>query len=136
MNPMALLTLAIAEETMKRLSTDGQVQSNVDWLTEVVRRLSESAMDSSMNIVKVSPMRLEKVHPNGSFMVVKFDFRIMCSGRSTSRLLWTKNGVGRKSWLSKMQSNTMEQSCVLSEMKLEPEVCRRSCAFMVTGKGE
>jgi hypothetical protein len=74
MNPMALLTLGIAEETMKRLSIDRQVQSNVDWLTEVVRRLSESAMDSSMNILKVSPMRLEKVHPNGSFMVVKFDF--------------------------------------------------------------
>jgi hypothetical protein len=74
MNPMALLTLGIAEETMKRLSIDRQVQSNVDWLTEVVRRLSESAMDSSMNILKVSPMRLEKVHQNGSFMVVKFDF--------------------------------------------------------------
>ena len=63
MNPMALLTLRIAEETMKRLSLDKQVQSNVDWLTEVVRRLSESAMDSSMNSVKLSPMRLEKVHP-------------------------------------------------------------------------
>ena len=61
MNSMALLTLRIAEETMKRLSTDNQVQSNVDWLTEVVRRLSESAMDSSMNTVKVSPMRFEKV---------------------------------------------------------------------------
>ena len=63
-NPMALLTIKIAEETMKRLSTstDRGVQSNVDWLTEVVRRLSESAMDSSMNSVKVSSMRLEKVH--------------------------------------------------------------------------
>ena len=41
---IALLTRRIAEETMKRLatSTDRQVQSNVDWLTEVVRRLSES----------------------------------------------------------------------------------------------
>lgn len=63
-NPMALLTIRIAEETMKRLSTstDREVQSNVDWLTEVVRRLSESAMDSSMNSVKVLSMRLEKVH--------------------------------------------------------------------------
>jgi hypothetical protein len=61
---MALLTIRIAEETMKRLSssTDRGVQSNVDWLTEVVRRLSESAMDSSMNSVKVLSMRLEKVH--------------------------------------------------------------------------
>ena len=58
---MALLTIRTAEETMKRLSTDQKVQSNVDWLTEVVRRLSESAMDSSMNSVKLSPMRLEKV---------------------------------------------------------------------------
>lgn len=63
-SPMALLTIRIAEETMKRLSTsiNREVQSNVDWLTEVVRRLSESAMDSSMNSVKVSSMRLEKVH--------------------------------------------------------------------------
>ena len=63
-NPMALLTIRIAEETMKRLSssTDREVQFNVDWLTEVVRRLSESAMDSSMNSVKVLSMRLEKVH--------------------------------------------------------------------------
>ena len=61
---MAFLTIRIAEETMKRLSTstDREVQFNVDWLTEVVRRLSESAMDSSMNSVKVSSMRLEKVH--------------------------------------------------------------------------
>ena len=61
---MALLTIRIAEETMKRLSTptDREVQFNVDWLTEVVRRLSESAMDSSMSSVKVSSMRLEKVH--------------------------------------------------------------------------
>lgn len=62
MNRMVLLTIEIAEETMKRLSTDEKVQSNVEWLTEVVRRLSESAMDSSMNSVKMSPMRLEKVH--------------------------------------------------------------------------
>ena len=63
-NPMTILTIRIAEETMKRLSTstDRDVQSNVDWLTEVVRRLSESAMDSSMNSVKVLSMRLEKVH--------------------------------------------------------------------------
>ena len=63
---MAFLTIRIAEETMKRLSTstDREVQFNVDWLTEVVRRLSESAMDSSMNSVKVSTtgMRLEKVN--------------------------------------------------------------------------
>lgn len=62
MNHTGLLTIRIAEDTMKRLSTDQKVQSNVDWLTEVVRRLSESAMDSSMNSVKMSPMRLEKVH--------------------------------------------------------------------------
>lgn len=63
-NTMALLTIRIAEETMKRLSTstDREVQSNIDWLTEVVRRLSESAMDSSMNSVKMTSMRLEKVH--------------------------------------------------------------------------
>jgi hypothetical protein len=63
-NPMATLTIRIAEETMKRLSdsTDRKVQFNVDWLTEVVRRLSESAMDSSMNSVKMSSMRLEKVN--------------------------------------------------------------------------
>lgn len=47
---------------MKRLSMDRKVQSHVDWLTEAVRRLSESAMDSSMNSVKMTPMRLEKVH--------------------------------------------------------------------------
>ncbi|KAF8806889.1 hypothetical protein BYT27DRAFT_7190581 [Phlegmacium glaucopus] len=52
--------LTEAEETMKRLSTDRKVQSNVDWLTEAVRRLSESTMDSSMNSVKMTPMRLEK----------------------------------------------------------------------------
>ena len=80
-NFMALLTLGIAEETMKRLSTepmkyiytDGQVQtvqSNVDWLTEVVRRLSESAMDSSMSSVHLAPVRLEKVHSIDSFMAV------------------------------------------------------------------
>ena len=70
-NPMPLLTIRIAEETMKRLSTstDKKVQSNVDWLTEVVRRLSESAMDSSMNSVKMLPMRLEKVHFNYLFVV-------------------------------------------------------------------
>ena len=58
---MTLLIIIIAEETMKRLYTDRKVESNVDWLTEVVRRLSESAMDSSMNSVKMSPTRLEKV---------------------------------------------------------------------------
>lgn len=61
MNRMTLLIIIIAEETMKRLYTDRKVESNVDWLTEVVRRLSESAMDSSMNSVKMSPTRLEKV---------------------------------------------------------------------------
>ena len=63
-NPMASLTVKIAEETMKRLSTstDREVQFNVDWLTEVVRRLSESVMDSSMNTVKMTSIRLEKVH--------------------------------------------------------------------------
>ena len=63
LNPLASLTIRIAEETMKRLSTsaDREVQFNVDWLTEVVRRLSESVMDSSMNSVKMSSMRLEKV---------------------------------------------------------------------------
>ena len=64
-NPMALLTIRIAEETMKRLSsfTDRKVQSNVDWLTEVVRRLSESAMARDLsNSIKVLTMRLKKVH--------------------------------------------------------------------------
>jgi hypothetical protein len=62
-NPMASLTIRIAEETMKRLSTlFREVPSNVDWLAAVVRRLSESAMDSSMNSAKVLSMRLEKVH--------------------------------------------------------------------------
>ena len=64
-NPMALLTIRIAEETMKRLSTstDREVQSNVDWLTEIVRRLSESAMARDLsNSIKVLTMRLKKVH--------------------------------------------------------------------------
>ena len=62
MNRITLLIIIIAEETMKRLHIDRKVESNVDWLTEVVRRLSESAMDSSMNSMKMSPTRLEKVH--------------------------------------------------------------------------
>jgi hypothetical protein len=62
-NPMASLTIRIADETMKRLSTstDREIRFNVDWLTEVVRRMSESTMDSSMNSVKMPSMRLEKV---------------------------------------------------------------------------
>ncbi|KAF9560108.1 hypothetical protein CPC08DRAFT_708307 [Agrocybe pediades] len=54
--------LAEAEEIKKRLSDDPQVQSSVDWLTEVIRRLSEASMalDGSMSSVKITPTRLEK----------------------------------------------------------------------------
>ncbi|KDR80821.1 hypothetical protein GALMADRAFT_60740 [Galerina marginata CBS 339.88] len=48
------------EDIKKRLSNDPKVQSSVDWLTEVVRRLSEAAMDGSMSNVRVAPTRLEK----------------------------------------------------------------------------
>ncbi|KAF8159372.1 hypothetical protein B0H34DRAFT_654907 [Crassisporium funariophilum] len=49
-----------SDEIMKRLSNDENLKSSVDWLTEVVRRISEAAMDSSMNSVKMSIMRHEK----------------------------------------------------------------------------
>ncbi|KAF8972764.1 hypothetical protein BDZ97DRAFT_1649930 [Flammula alnicola] len=49
-----------SEEIKKRLSNDPKVQSSVDWLTEVIHRLSEAAMDGSMSNVKITLMRLDK----------------------------------------------------------------------------
>ncbi|PPQ98048.1 hypothetical protein CVT26_003043 [Gymnopilus dilepis] len=49
-----------SEEVKERLSNDPKVKSSVDWLTEVVRRLSEAAMDGSMSSVKVTPTRMDK----------------------------------------------------------------------------
>ncbi len=46
---------------MNRLSSDPEQRCGVDWLTEVVRRLSEAASDGSMQSVKITPTRLEKV---------------------------------------------------------------------------
>lgn len=40
---------------------DPKIQSSVDWLTEVVRRLSEAIMEGTMNSVKLTPTRQEKV---------------------------------------------------------------------------
>ncbi|KAF8902398.1 hypothetical protein CPB84DRAFT_1678860 [Gymnopilus junonius] len=48
------------EEVKARLSNDRKVKSSVDWLTEVIRRLSEAAMDGSMSSVKITPTRMEK----------------------------------------------------------------------------
>ena len=62
--PMALLTIRIAQDTMERLYPwiAPEVRVSVDWLGEVVRQLSESAMDSSsMSSIKATPTRLEKV---------------------------------------------------------------------------
>lgn len=36
------------------------MKSSVDWLTEVVHRLSEAAMDGVMNNVQIKLMRLDK----------------------------------------------------------------------------
>jgi hypothetical protein len=44
-----------------RLSNDPQQRCSVDWLTEVVRRLSEAALHGSMQNVRISPTHIEKV---------------------------------------------------------------------------
>jgi len=48
---------------MRNLTDDEDLQHNVDWLTEVIRRYSEAlAANRSLSLVNMkSPMRLEKV---------------------------------------------------------------------------
>jgi hypothetical protein len=53
--------LALADELLGRLSNDTEQRCSVDWLTEVVRRLSEAALDGSMQYVQIMPTKLEKV---------------------------------------------------------------------------
>ncbi|PPQ93874.1 hypothetical protein CVT25_013583 [Psilocybe cyanescens] len=54
------LTESESEEMKDRLMNDPKIQSSVDWLTEVVRRLSEAIMEGTMNSVKLTPTRQEK----------------------------------------------------------------------------
>ncbi|KAF8202404.1 PHD-zinc-finger like domain-containing protein [Pholiota molesta] len=48
------------EEIKNRLSNDPKQKSSVDWLTEVIHRLSEAAMEGSMSNVKIMLNRLDK----------------------------------------------------------------------------
>jgi len=84
----------------------------VDWLTEVIRRLSEAAMDGAMPSVKITPMRLEKVR---SYFVSPYcmDGQPVYSGRNPRLFTRIKNGVDRKSLLLKMLFNNTVRNSVL-----------------------
>jgi hypothetical protein len=69
-----LTQFVLADDIMDRLPNDPEQRCSVDWLTEVVRRLSEASLDGSMQTVKITPTRFEKVCSVGihllSFLIV------------------------------------------------------------------
>lgn len=55
--------MILVESCMRGLTHDKQLQSSVDWLTEVIRRFSDAALAARpfTSVNMKSPMRTEKV---------------------------------------------------------------------------
>jgi len=93
-----------------RLSNDPQQRCSVDWLTEVVRRLSEAALHGSMQNVRMFPTRIEKVGLFRGLLRRLFCLTIIRSGKTTRPCTLTGNGFERKLLHLKMLSYNMVQN--------------------------
>jgi hypothetical protein len=124
-------------ESCKRgLTHDKQLQSSVDWLTEVIRRFSDAALAARplTSVNMKSPMRPEKVC---QLFVTKriTNSGIKSSGRNMRRLTPIKSGREMRLQPSRMPSLPTALNFALSEMKWQPGPCLKLCASTDIGKG-